>query len=194
MRTALRSNGAPGSAGAERLSRRPARAGRGRSSRQRGTAPGLPRPGRGAPPRPALQDPTRGWDPAWPGSRPRRRPRTRARQGGAPPPRRTPPRRSLTPRRGSRDREKTVASGLMAPGLGVGRSPGLRQAGGPGRGARAAAASERALRAAFSDASAIFDAPFSARPSGRVQASSEGLNLSVFSIASSGPAPNQGVR
>ena len=72
----------------------------------------------------------------------------------------------------------------MAQGLGVRPTAGPRRA---GRAGGAAAASERALRAAFSDASAVFDAP-----SQRLQGASEapsGPDLSVFSIAG-GPAPN----
>ena len=119
--------------GRGRRRRRPARAGRGRLARRLGPA-GLPRPWRGAPPRPALQGSTRRWGPASPGSPPRRRRRTRAGQGRAPPPQRTPTRRDPTPRRGSRDRRKSAASGPMAQGLGVRPTAGPRQAGRAGRG------------------------------------------------------------
>ena len=104
--------------------RRLARAGRGRLSRRRGTAPGLPRPWRGAhgaTPRPALPAPTRGRGPASPWSRPRRR-RAWAGQGRALPPRRDP-----TPRRGSPDRRKSVAPGPMARGPEVRPAAGQRQ-------------------------------------------------------------------
>ena len=78
-------------------------------------------------------------------------------RGGRPTPRRTPPRRSPTPRRHPTGPAAAAASGPMAQGLGAPRAAGPSQ---PGRaGGRRAAG---ALRAAVSDASAIFDAPFSA--------------------------------
>ena len=77
--------------------------------------------GRGVAPRPALQDQTRRWGPASPGSPPRRRRRTRAGQGRAPPPRRTPTRRSPTPRRGSRVGGGAPLRVRWPRGLGCGR-------------------------------------------------------------------------
>ena len=79
---------------------------------------------------------TRRSGPASPRSPLRPRRRTRAGQGRAPRPRRTPTRRAPTPRRGSRDRRKSAASGPMAQGLGVRPTAGPRQAGRAGGGRR----------------------------------------------------------
>ena len=115
-------------------------------------------PRRGAPPGPALPDSTRRSGPSSPGSRAAAGRPSWAGQGRAPPPRRTPTRRrrrlGAVPGIGGR-----APLRVRWPGLGVRPTAGPRQAGRAGGGPV-----ERALRAAFSDASASHA---SSSPSGR---------------------------